>query len=590
MSKELLKELENTIQNIINFEDKIGGFYIKDSLYKELKKLEKIENNFNQFDLNEIKSIIDNANISLKEREDNQNKIEQNKNLYIEQVKNRAIEKGGFIVFKKPFDEDISFKVAKIPFLIWCLYEPYKYKNYEIIEQTLNKLIEEWGKVISVSGEKLPNDNEYHSEWIRSLGIQPEEFYDFIEKKENDWFNNLCLWYAEDFRNYIVYNNGEYKGFVDFVDFFSLNNFVNNNPKSLDYDFTLLSLYKNNSEFDDSIILSKSYNINEKTNFPIYFKALHENNNLEEIIKNKSVIVKNSDETVNEIAINLSDFTNSVIFTNNATKVAHLINISKDIELNVFYIQEDLLKENCIYKLEKNGEIFLIVDNENKNVNNIEIPLTNCEENFDNINISNKVKNIAKLYNLGFKHIPNGFLKIGEDKPNFSKKFYDSKKYQYINLIARSAGNTEGNSNATFSGLFHSELLTKNRENNDLIIDKIFNSFKKPYIEKYCKKVNVDIPKTAIFYQDFIKADESFVIKINEKNIYIESFVGGAENIVNGSNLTIKYNYNRGSNDDFGTLINLLIKKCEEVHTIFNKNLECEVIMKDFTFYFVQVI
>lgn len=586
---DLKNVLKNLLKKIEKYEELNDGIEMNSPILRIENKIEKYLDKLNTSNVEEINKFVFDSNIVLDDYLEKVIIYNKNKKEFIQKIIEKTNNTCGFIKFHNPDDESVFLEVSKLPFFIWCLSNPYKSLSYEdgcVLDKHRNHFIELWGEILSSSGEKLPNDDEYHNEWIRSMNIEPEVFYDFIDNDENKWFKDLILWYAEDLKEFLILKQNEtISNFIDVVNYKNLNK-LKTNDDFLNIDFTLPTFFKKNNVAENTILKSIPYNININSSFPIYFKPMYEKNkSLEEIIKNKIVVVENSDESINEIAINLSDFDNSIIFTNNSSKTAHLINISKDINLNIFYLSKDIiLDEKSIYKIEKNGDINLLIDNSDFNVENEELILSNCDEN--NIyNISDKVKNLAKLYNNNFNNfvIPNGFFKFGEELPNFNKNF------NFENIIARSAGTNEGNTKlASFSGLFSSKLLTNNNVDNFEIVQSIIDSFKKPHILKYCSKMKVDIPKVGIFYQEYINADESFVIKCNDKEIYIESFNGSADNIVNGIKETKKYLFYK--NDDVGELKDL-IKIVFDIFDFLNKdNLEMEIVKKDNVFYIVQVI
>jgi len=399
--KKLILETFNHIDKVSDF---INGYNFNDPILKNEKTIDLL---------------VSTEKILKEKIKDHVNFLEKTKSQFIPAVKNKAKSIGGFINVEHPHIKNKIIKFAKIPLMIWSIGNtPYQYgkEKGDILNNISNQLIKLWGETISTSNEKLKNDNVYHNEWIRSIDIEPENFYELI-KGEQKWINDFSISFAKDYQNFIIKNPNNFLNFINDINEKTIKENKNCNMLNM--------VYKDLKEILKEEIKSIPFNINLNTNFPIYFTPVLENSikkDKEYLIKTKCVIVENSDESINEIALTLSDFNNSIIFTRNASKTAHLINISKDLSLNIFHLSDKyLLDVNYVYKLEKNGIITKIAKND---FSNIAITLENCENelNWYDKKITPKVSNISKLKNLGF-NVPNGFYKFGKTIPKFYNRF-----------------------------------------------------------------------------------------------------------------------------------------------------------------------
>jgi hypothetical protein len=600
--KEIISMIKTTLNSIDDYSDIVDGIDIKNPIlsYEKdlitfLNYLEQKGTRLNREKKQAIKILIDDIVEIIENDVKKHFKNSNNDSILIQKVQEKAKSNYGFYTIKSPLNDSEKIKIAKIPFLIWaCGDTPYQngFEKGEIIWKIREKLIDIWGETISYSGEKLTNDNKYHSEWIRSMGVLPTDFYDLVKDKEwiNDFAFNFCIDFTD---NEILRKDFNLKDFL---------NEITNIDENINERFQMTkSLYKKSLKIDNNILQSLPYNINSNSYFPIYFHPLKENEGtLENFIKTTCVIVENSDESINEIALEFSDYNNSIIFTRNASKTAHLINISKDLNLNIFHLPSNVeLEYNKIYKLEKDGKITIVGIDEDFNIPGI--PLQNCENevNFYDENLSKKVSNLSKCYNQGI-NVPNGFFKIGS-KP--------IKLVSNIEMIARSAGSTENGSKASFSGIFKSKKLDINSiDNNKLNILEVINSFKSPIAKKYSQKMNVNLPIVGVFYQEYINADNAYVVKMNDNNLYIEMINGSTDGLVNGTAKNIKVFELNDINqqiidniNDLGSIIkdnktlttinSNLIKMIFNVSKILNKQkLEFEIVEKENIFYLIQVI
>jgi len=583
--KEILKIIETTLENIENYEDIIGGISIGSPILKIESALRKflgsasvkgvrIDKDAKEIILKGAAFITEEISKGLKEHFEREKKY--NEKELIEKVKQKANENEGFYTITSPDNEE-EIKVAKIPFLIWaCGETPFKHgkevgnKLWDLKEE----LKEKWGEPISVSGEKLRNDDLYHSEWIRSIGVAPRDFYELVEEKT--WIKSITVAFQIEFVGFV-------EDRMDNED--PINELLKiNNVKDLDAEeFKMVNHYFNKNKKENKSndkIKSLPYNINPNSKFPIYFSPILEKEGaiLEEIVKTKCVVVENSDESVNEIALELSDYNNSIIFTRNPSKTAHLINISNDLKLNIFYIENDIkMYMDTIYKLEENGEIEIVAENDFSNPG---VALTNCEDekNWYGKEISKKVSNLAKCYNRGIS-VPNGFVREGDKASKILTK---------REMIARSAGISENSKKASFSGIFKSKKLDKNSiDFNKMNIEEVIKSFKSEIAFKYAKKMNVELPEPNVFYQEYIEADKSYVAKLNGKELYIETINGAAHGLVNGTAKNIEVIEIKDIRKDNSNLVKI-IKEVSDI--LKNDVLEFEIIEKNNELYLVQVV
>lgn len=582
--KKIKENIEEVLNNLLNLEDLIGGFSIGSEFIKIEKNLNNILENIDNLKEKEEERI-EKILIEVIKKIDNEiNKFKKQSNNEID-IQNAIIEKAernnGFITIFNPFDENEFIKISKIPFLIWCLENHSSCETKERDNVIIaNKFLKElYGETYSVSNEKMRNDSKYHNEWIRSIKIEPKNFYSFIEKKENNWLNTITINYKISFIEFIEKGNNP----LNFIE--EVSNKVSEEIKK-EYNI-LFYKYEEISKKDkisDNIKITTPFNINPKTIFPLYFTPLLEeelNNDMEFLSQYNCIIVKNSDETINDIALELSDNVNSIIFTRNATKTAHLINISKDIKLNVFYLPNDInLKFNSIYKIHKDGNIEEVYIEEDFSLKNI--PLKDC---YKHNYMSGKVKNLSILKNNGI-NVPDGW---------FSRNNCFNIKNKNNNYIARSAGIGESEKKASFSGIFKSNVLSSNQIENMNLIKEVIDSFNSNTAKKYSEKMKVSIPKVGILYQEYIKADKSYVVQLNKGNIYIDCINDSADKIVNGNSITTNYNLqtiveknnfkNKNPlNKELLKLINLVSK------ILKSKNIELEIIQKNNILYIVQAM
>jgi hypothetical protein len=592
--KDKLSLIKTTLNTIYDYMDLIDGIPSKDPVLKAEKYLVAILEYYEQkgarlsTEHNKlISDAIELTTTSIAAGVKKHLKSIDNEGLYIEQVQAKTELNGGYYYVTSPIDNKTIIKIAKIPFLIWaCGDTPYKHGQEigDIIWDLKLKLIEMWGNTISCAGEKMQNDNEYHSEWIRSMGIVPFQFYNLVKEPSKKWINDFAFAFTSDFEEVLSDKDFKLEEF--------LNNLTNINI-DMDEDYYMtLSLYsskrydkvKNKKEPLQSI----PYNVNPNSSFPIYFQVLTEKEGtIKDFVKTTCVIVENSDESINEIALELCDYNNSIIFTRNASQTAHLINISKDLELNIFHLPSTVeLSFYKIYKLEENGIITIITEN-----NDFEFPgvsLKNCDtnKNWYKKDISKKVSNLSKCYNEGI-NVPNGFFVKGTKIPKIVNP---------IQMIARSAGSSENSVKASFSGIFKSKVLDIiSIDNNYSKISEVINSFNSPVANKYANKMNIDLPKCSIFYQEYIKADKSFVAKLNNNHLYIESTNGSADGLVNGTAKEIevfKYdNYKDINSIEIPLPLLKLMEMVSQISSILKSQiLEFEIIMKDDILYLVQVV
>lgn len=572
-----LKKLINTLlKNISLFEELIGGFYMNEEFLKIEKQLNNMKDALNsktQISEEKFNNIVNNIlpviTAKLNEKIDKYN--ENQKTVLTEtELQQSIIEKakncGGFIEFY--VNEEQTIKFAKIPFLIWCIGEtPYQHgkEKGDILYDIKEQLIKMWGETFSYSGEKSPNDNVYHNEWIRSINVDPSKYYNLVEENDYEYISSFAFHYSTEYQEFLFKGNDSLK-FYDFV-----------NKETSNFKYIYNKKDENKSD-EEQILKSIPYHINSNTNFPIYFNFITQNGLGGEYkdlgTRFSTVVVKNSDESVNEIALTLCNFNNSIIFTNNPSKTAHLINVAEDINLNIFYLPLSIsLDDRNIYKLDRDGLITPIVSS------NYELPcitLQNCE----NVEVP-KVKNLAKLFNNGI-NVPNGFFKKGKKIPTILTSS--------DTLIARSAGINEGSKKARFSGLFKSKKLTFGKLENDAIIQEVIDSFSSKVAKLYAEKMNVKLPKVGVFYQEFIEASQSFVVKVNNENIYIETTKGDASKLVNGEIIPDVYEFSFEkipTNFIYKNIVDLT----KNIQKILNeKKLELEIVEKNNILYVVQAI
>jgi len=586
----------DVLEKADEFCDLVNGFSLGSPIYNAYRKLDDVCGDFDAYDYLDDNDLIKRAETLteiMQEKLDAMKDARTYSKKAMDMIKERADKKYGYIEFVNPFT-NVTFKVAKLPFLMWCIGDtPYSHgkEKGDILYDTRSKLSELWGETLSSSGEKLPNDDEFHNEWIRSLGLEPDnDFYKFIEKDENLWFHELTCAYRHDYVDYI---SDEPDTFLNYIDVVSKEN---SEKLYEELDLTMIMfrfkcIEENNDKYHVNTLSAIPYNINKKTKFPIYFTPILEkefgddhSSNMEYVIKTRAIVVENSDESVNEIAINLSDFDNSLIFTRNASKTAHLINISSDLSLNIFYLAPTIdINVDCVYSIDEYGEIIKVAE---CGFSNPALPLSTCGDikNFKNLDVCDKVKNLSKLYNHGY-NVPDGFYILGKSIPEINLKEL------YYPLIARSAGSSEGNKKASFSGMFKSvkidiSAIDYGKGN----ITDVINSFDTPLVEKYASKMNVDVPKAGVFYQNYIEADRSFVIKTTSTGLYMETLLGEATGIVNGTKETEKYDviYNEISEKShYFELIKMVQEWCA---ILGSDSIEFEIVFKKDTYYIVQAI
>lgn len=581
LSKRILSLIETLIEQIEEVENLIGGFYYTDPLVIREKRLIRY--------LNEPQSYYDEVVINT--LEDISKEIQQKINNYyskdndlnkknIKLVQTKTDTNGGWITIVNPKDKNITIKVAKIPFLLWAIGDtPYEHgkEKGDFLYSIKEKLIKKWGDTISFSGEKLKNDDVYHNEWIRSLGIDPKDFYELV-KEDKSWIKDLSISYQLDYRDYLFDNMNNRENFDNnftFID--NVDSSILNNKYGRMLGMYYKRLNKNNEKKE---LFSIPFSINEKTQFPLFISPIKYNEGAEEknIRATKAVIVDNSDETVVETALILSDYGNSVLFTRNATETAHLINVAKDIKLNVFHLPKEMdIDYNKVYQLNKDGSIEEISET---GYSTIGIPLQSCDnnQNWYKKEITPKVSNLAKLYNNNMNVLP-GVYYIGKVYPKINRN----------DIIARSAGDNEGSNKATFSGMFKSILLSnKTLDNNKQNISDVINSFYTPIVKKYSEKMNVSLPKPGIFYQKYEEANQSFVIKVNKNEIKLESIKGKSSQIVDGNSIVDKKILKRkNKNVKYKKIIDLI----NNIENILNfEKMEIELIEKNKILYIIQVI
>lgn len=151
--KNYIKKINELLKNIEKFETSISGFYANDILLKQEKKLEKIIDNLNLYTNVQIDEVLNETETLLNKRiEENKISLENTKNA-MKEVIEKTEKNGGYICFHNPSNEKEIFKVAKIPFLIWCLESPYKYglENGDILYSLKENLIKKWGETVIVS-------------------------------------------------------------------------------------------------------------------------------------------------------------------------------------------------------------------------------------------------------------------------------------------------------------------------------------------------------------------------------------------------------------------------------------------------------
>lgn len=584
-----INEFEENNKNFLNNDLEIKRY--KNILFKKYLNLNKNNLSYTIKLLAKIneKIIIISKNLMIEEKiKDINNKKEietfLKENIFITEsdiIRYKANKIGGFIKFI--YNKKIV-EIAKIPFLIWTLSIPaYQYGKEigDIIFDYKEKLINQWGKPLSNLNEKMMNDNIYHTEWLKSLNINPKEFYELLKTKELEFLEKFSVSYQLDLIDSIY----EFKK-IDFSFFPDEMNKENVSTPLLSDFFSYLenNNIDNNINNNENNIISKPFHINEYSKFPLYITPLNigdkiNDENIQLAEKMKAVIIKNSDEKALKLLITLSKYNNSIIFTNNPTETAHLINIGKDIDINIFYLDEKFkLDYNKIYKIEKNG---IIKEISTSDFSKPFLPLQNCEENnFYNITLSKKVENLSKLYNNNID-VPSGFY------------FFDTNEKELNidnEMIARSAGITEGNKNFSFSGIFKSIKLDKNSIDKNLSIQKeIIDSFSSKNAKLYAERLNIELPISGIFIQDFIKADRSFVIQVKKNKVLLETINDSADKIVSGNSKVIKYEFLLDTNikNKFNDIIKI-IKKSKKILEL--ENLEFEIIENNNKLYVVQVI
>lgn len=564
-AKKYKKMINKYSKMIDDYSDMVDGLYYTDKLIILQKKINYYLENTTFYDFQikkiedfckEIKEVIAERKKTIKS---------QPTELQLQKmIKDRAKKIGGFIKI------EINGQVlhfAKIPFLIWSIgTTPYEHgqEKGDILYDVRNTLVEMWGEPISFSNEKCPNDDEYHSEWIRSIGITPKHYYDNAEK-EYKWLYPFTNRYRMAYVHQLVDNKDKPLDFIDSI-----------TPQNSGIFEKLYERYVNDEKPKE--IKSLPIHKNKFSKFPLYFKPFLQTQLDKDDLKHVGneitcVVVKNSDESVVDIALSLSDNPNSIIFTNNPSKTAHLINVAQDISLNIFYLDsETTLENNTIYKVFEDGSIEKVLEKVSYGYRD-DMPIQNSS----NIRAS-KVSNLAKLYNKGV-NVPLGVFSYALSIPMVVSK---------TQMIARSCGTGEGSSNAKFSGIFKSIKLEINSIENQTLINEVVKSFKSETAKKYARIMNVDVPGCGILYQEFIEADFSYVVKINYDEVYGEKVVGEASKLVNGEAIPTTFEYNLDYDSANEDELFKLIKQIKD--TLKLNKVELEIIEKNNIFYVVQAI
>jgi hypothetical protein len=499
--------------------------------------------------------------------EDYNEKLTNNKDFFVD-AKSKIIEQskenGGFVVYVNHKTNE-KLLIPKIPFIIWII-EQNQYTNTpERVWDLKHSLINSWECVVG-SNLKLPNDSKYHNDWVVGAGFDYKIFYKLMDE-EYSWFSFAIM---DFYHEYIMKDDFNY-----------LDDII---QKTTDKNF--VSKQKNNVDFNAYTKI-----LNKDLDFPIYFRPYYSNNALNISKENidgfiSAVAIKEFDENLIDLGLNIAKNPKNLVFTNNGSKAAHIVNVAKDIGLNIFEIDIDVSKldHNNIYEISRENDRFKVSVVSSVSYNTVNfIPLQDIEKvkNKNNFKVSSKALNLSKLYNEGIKTLP-AFLYIdGKEKPIIMKG----------DVIARSCGSLEGSLDASFSGIFESIVLNGTSFNES--INKVLDSFSSSRAKKYAKVMNVDLPKAGILFQKFIEADFSCVAKLKDGMFSFDYADGGCEKIVSGSDSVKTISFN--SQDDVlktdDVRLNELFIVVNDVISILGfNNIEIEAVYKDNSWFIVQAI
>ena len=571
--------IDNEIKILREFEEELLESGIERNLDKKIQKtfhtlndIKEMVKNKPSYDNQQFKPILylEIENVLASTLIDNYNKNIthiKTKQLSLEnEIKNQADSKGGYIIFKNHRTNEV-INVPKIPFIIWSINSNQYSTTPDRVFTLKHELMKQW-KCLAGNNIKLPNDDKYHNDWIIGAGFDPHNFYHLLDTDYN-WFSYLQM---DFFSDYIMTENFNHSD-----------------------DFTLIStdceLFK--TEFKTVKALPK--NINKKVKFPFYFKPFFQSNvsefdsdSLNGFIS--AIAINNYEDSILDVALELSNNPYNLILTNNGTQAAHIINVAKEINVNIFEIncKPSELSYNSIYEISEIDGIFsikMIASSDDFRTDNL-IPLQDIEKvvNSQKLEISPKARNIAKLYTDGRFNIPPALISLGT-KNNVSI-FNNS-------MIARSCGSSEGSSSASFSGIFDSIIL-KDCNFKDST-KKVIDSFTSTRAKKYVKSLNIDLPKAGILFQEYKQAGFSCVAKSNMDTIDFEYLKNSCDIIVEGKSKTSKLTLNKSEYyyDNNNTDIDLYELKTIilEIETLLGfKNVEIEAIWSDNKWWIIQVI
>lgn len=478
-------------------------------------------------------------------------KVEASRNYYIslkDEIIEQASKKGGFITFKNHITKE-EIKVPKIPFLIWSINSNHHSTTPDRVYDLKHELLAQW-EPLAGNNIKLQNDCEFHNDWIIGAGFNAREFYSLMDNSYN-WFSYMTMnFYME----YVLNDNFDYK-----------------KEHTLESEDDIIS----NDDFKVYKALPKA--INKDITFPFYFKPFYQadcsNFNIKDIKGFISAIaIKDYDESIIEIGLELSKNPYNLVLTNNGTKAAHIINVAKEIKLNILEVDCDVskFKHNEIYEISEQEGFFNIrmISSSKSSTTRNNIPLQDLERisSYVECSVSSKAANIAKLYTSCF-NVPPAFCQVEIEK---SSSIFSDK------LIARSCGSNEGDVNASFSGIFKSIRLKENSY--QTAIKDVVDSFTSSAAKKYAKALNVPLPKAGILFQEFKEASLSCVANSDIGKINFEYLHGACEGIVSGSKEVMSISLNQSSEKEKSTPVEIY-----ELRDIVNK------IKKILGFQFIEV-